>query len=122
MTPDLGYGIITALALAGFATYLQSLRSQNDFILAPPVVDDTLESASKNATAFEDWKDISRPENFVLFKKRTKKNQASPIEQRWVLFALLVLFAPIFSFEFFLTVSRQLLCAWNHDFCEAYFN
>lgn len=121
MTPDLGYGVFAALVLAAFASYLQSLRSQNDFILAPL---ENLNSASENATAFADWKEISRLENFVLFKKKqARKIEASyPVELRWVLFALLLLFTPIFSFEFFLTVSRQLLCAWNQEFCEPYLN
>ena len=122
MTADLGYGIAAAVALAAFVTYLQSLRSQNDFVPVP-LVDKNLSSYSNNATAFGDWKEISRPENFVLFKKRTKQVQgAQRSEQRWVLFALLLLFTPIFSFEFFLTVSRQLLCAWNQDFCDPYLN
>ncbi|GAX16836.1 hypothetical protein FisN_5Hu209 [Fistulifera solaris] len=123
LTSDLGYGIISAFILAGFATFLQSLRSQNDFVLAPPPVKDNIRSAVTNTTTFEDWKDISRPENFVLFTKRGKMNAKTPyqrVEQRWVFFALLLLFTPIFSFEFFLTVSRQLLCAWDQVFCQPY--
>jgi hypothetical protein len=123
MTSDLGYGIIAAFTLAGFATYLQSLRSQNDFVPALPPVKENIGSTVTNSTTFGDWKDISRPENFLLFKKRVKNNSQTSyqrVEQRWVLFALLLLFTPIFSFEFFLTVSRQLLCAWNQDFCQPY--
>lgn len=122
MNPDLGYGILAAVALACFATYLQSLRSQSDFILAPPAADEKFYSAENNATTFGDWKDISRPENYVLFKKRTKQIRTSQVERRWVFFALLLLFTPIFSFEFFLTISRQLVCAWNQEFCEPYVN
>jgi len=73
-----------------------------------------------------DWKDIGKPENYVLYtnKIRTDKQRkekgaknarlsdsnAFQKENRIVLFALLLLFVPIFSVEFFFALSRQFIC------------
>jgi len=118
----------------------------------------------------KDWKEMSRPENYVLYNTRVRKKlrpltgsfeKISPIiplknilknksssssssspsvknkspttpssrirkEQRWVLIGLLLLFVPIFSAEFFFTLSRQFACGngpeaiaadWAKDFC-----
>ena len=131
---DLLIGTLLAVLLASFASSLQNRRNQNDFILgsedSQPFSASTKEEQSTglqdvlNSTTaitevedasqqFQDWKEMSQPENYIWYKKRQQEPSSSrqmPVEQRWVLFALLLLFTPIFSFEFFLTVSRQLLC------------
>ena len=127
---DIGVGIIMALLLAALASFLQNQRSQNDFVLGPIDIDEATSTLSVNATTtttFEDWKEMSQPDNYVWYntRLRNKENKQTaepsfPLEQRWVLIALIVLFAPIFSFEFFLTVSRQLVCAISQDLCMPY--
>ncbi len=68
----------------------------------------------------DDWKEISREENYILY--RTKIRQRSDVdtntpnlkidneENKLVLVALLALFVPIFSVEFFFALSRQFMC------------
>lgn len=97
---------------------------------------------SKDQTVFsaESWKEISRPENYVFYRKnidtqpltrKSKQLLSQSIvkkENRLVLIALLILFVPIFSVEFFLALSRQIMCGydiftqpdWARDLCSAY--
>ena len=146
---DIVVGIVLALLLAALASFLQSQRSQNDFVLGPLAEEEngdpifpqagrgdensvtSISSVAVNTTAttttFDDWKDMSQPDNYVWYNTRLRqsnKEQKEPSfvkqEQRWVLIALIVLFAPIFSFEFFLTVSRQLVCIFSKDLCLPY--
>ena len=116
---DLFQGALLAFALAGLASFLQSQRAQSDFVLSTPAVPpNTTTTAVANQTrTFDDWQDIAKPDNYIWYKKRSAPRQV--VEQRWVLVALLILFTPIFSFEFFLTVSRQILCSieWTRDLC-----
>ena len=69
----------------------------------------------------DNWKEMSRVENYVLYntkiRQRASKSDNSPSirpidnkENRLVLVALLVLFVPIFSIEFFFALSRQFIC------------
>lgn len=65
----------------------------------------------------DNWKEMSREENYVLYntkirQKSTKQKVPSQNnrEKRLVLVALLVLFVPIFSIEFFFALSRLFLC------------
>ena len=68
----------------------------------------------------DNWKEMSREENYVLYntkirRRRTKSDNSTSIrpidnkENRLVLVALLVLFVPIFSIEFFFALSRQFI-------------
>ena len=75
------------------------------------------ENPMKSPVIFDgdSWKEMSRPENYVFYKRNLNKEtpnqqQISPKNERWVLAALLALFVPIFSIEFFFALSRQLLC------------
>lgn len=70
---------------------------------------------SRSTVVFDgdDWKEMSRPENYVYYKRNlNKKKESTPQtnEQKWVIVALLALFVPIFSVEFFFALSRQVLC------------
>ncbi len=73
----------------------------------------------------DEWKDISKPENYLLYtsKLRTKQQLQKKIqgsssvkgstygkENRLIFFSLLVLFVPVFSVEFFFALSRQFIC------------
>ena len=88
----------------------------------------------------EDWKEISKPDNYVMFntKVRQKIEESSssrgkkrnfPKEKKVVAMALLILFAPIFSFELFLALSRQIVCggtsfaeqSWAIQLCSPHY-
>jgi len=83
------------------------------------------DSSEKMPITFDakEWRDISRPENYILYtskirnktqkqKKGTKAATTNTMskENRVVFFALLALFVPIFSVEFFFALSRQFIC------------
>lgn len=101
----------------------------------------------------ENWKEMSREENYVLYNTRVRaevgrerrggredsstrtdtEDDTSIVagarnEKKWVLVALLVLFVPIFSVEFFFALSRQFMCQgnflnqseWSQVLCSPY--
>lgn len=88
---------------------------------------DALATSNRNKSFnANDWKDIGRPENYLLYTNKIRKDKqrkeegaknarlsdskAFKEENRIVLFALLLLFVPIFSVEFFFALSRQFVC------------
>mmetsp|Transcript_47154 Transcript_47154/g.53455 ORF Transcript_47154/g.53455 Transcript_47154/m.53455 type:complete len:284 (+) Transcript_47154:109-960(+) len=103
-------------------------------------INDTNKSRSGIVFDGESWKEMSKPENYILFNRRIKQSQKqkrviptrkkidrssslssssstkselsslSNGERRWVLISLLLLFIPIFSAEFFFASSRQFIC------------
>ena len=74
-----------------------------------------------STTAFTNWDEMSRPENYVWYNRPRRKNSSTSSNSSnalWSFWALLLVFGPIFSFEFFLTLSRQVLCGLLHsDMC-----
>lgn len=77
----------------------------------------------KDEIIFSEWREMSKPENYILYANKIRqKSKATMLtsandpsdtvrtEKRIVLFALLILFVPIFSVEFFFALSRQLIC------------
>ena len=124
-TSDLASGTIIALALAFTASSLQGTTNQENFVLWKMGANATQSnhaSGKTNTVVFdeEDWKEASRPDNYVLYNTRikqksmakveSKQKMTMPTEQKWVLLALLVLFVPLFSIEFFFALSRQMIC------------
>jgi hypothetical protein len=134
---ELLVGTFLAFGLAGLASYLQGQRSQNDFVLwekRDPNNQDYLisEKEGSNATKVDgiplamdptvfdadSWKEMSRPDNYIFYQNKIKKKQdrsrsdklSRAVEQPWVLLAMIALFLPIFSVEFFFALSRQVLC------------
>lgn len=124
-TRDLIDGSLLAFALAFLFSFLQERRREK-----PQLLDSSLDNGMQNSTVgdevveqdivFDSWKEMSREENYVYYnnkvKRRNAANQTPSLakqEQKWVLLALLVLFVPIFSAEFFLALSRQMLCGGN---------
>ena len=156
---DLVVGTIIAVVLSITISFLQSLRSQKDFVLwtnhqklsEDTDTDGTVVDDTENTNVFDadSWKEMSRPENYVLYNTRLRRKKIMTVddertmqdrtrqeneqknmsslstkdqphisaggtigktERRVVLFALLLLFVPIFSVEFFFALSRQLLC------------
>lgn len=134
-TQDIVVGTILAFVLAFTYSYLNGQSSSTPFVSwgnqiqkENEVAEDSFESAETKEVenrVFDanNWKDISREENYVLYNTRIKSSlqklntkqqnsnvNVSKTENKLVLIALLALFVPIFSVEFFLALSRQFLC------------
>jgi hypothetical protein len=144
-TEDLLVGGALAFGLAFTFSYLQSRRAQSDFVLWEKQTDTAF---GANATQVENngvvfdaksWKEMSRPENYILFKNKLRdpqklnassNNSSFGTEKAWILLALFFLFIPIFSIEFFFALSRQLICDgdplaqtdWAFELCTPHFN
>lgn len=123
-TEDIIGGVVLAVVLASTVSFLQGQRAQNDFVLWEKDGTEDLsdmKSSEKNVVfRAEEWKEVSSPDNYILYKQRLreremkkKSSQTFPLEKTWVFIALLALFVPIFSVEFFFTLSRQVLCGGN---------
>ncbi|KAL7458528.1 hypothetical protein ACHAWC_010133 [Mediolabrus comicus] len=127
-TQDIIVGGIIAVILAFGYSYLNGQSSSSNFVSWSSQTNKLL-AAVETATQTDDdnvfdaneWKDISREENYVLYNTRIKsslqqqRQSNNPklqrkTENKWVLVALLALFLPIFSVEFFFALSRQFLC------------
>jgi hypothetical protein len=144
---DVGFGTVIALALAFLFSYLQGDGSSwsNAVLWVDPktkikkdrrleTYKDTEEeyvkyggSADNNSTTVFDgdsWKEMSRPENYVLYNTRVRQRQQTPqksssssdlkVSPSAAPWALLLLFVPIFSVEFFFALSRQFMCDPNN--------
>lgn len=131
-TEDIVVGTILAFILAFSYSYLNGQSSSTSFISWGNQIqknDDSFESKAitgddERVFDAKNWKDISREENYVLYNTRvksslqklnTKKQNSKNVnvvktENKLVLVALLALFVPIFSVEFFFALSRQFLC------------
>ena len=131
-TQDIVVGAILALLLAFGWSYLNGQSSSTSFVSWPSKNgDDTLSEDittsiedSDNENTFDAWKEISREENYVLYNTKIRQSidEKKPTQQlddvkrtenKAVLIALLVLFIPIFSIEFFFALSRQFVCQWG---------
>jgi hypothetical protein len=146
-TEDVVVGAVLAVMLALLASYLQGRGGQSDVVLWNKEEDSFIpnkDEATSSGEVFgaESWKDISRPENYILYNTEVRKKlkgekppAAAPsatvqTEKRVVVFALLALFVPVFSFEFFLSLSRQVICGgdpltqteWAQELCSPHFN
>lgn len=144
-TSDVVNGTLIAFVLAFTASFLQGRRNRDDFapsevsdkntISSSTVGDNDDDSLSGDNITFDadSWKEISRPESYILYKQKLREREAksssgSPFdsEKAWVLIALLALFVPIFSVEFFFAISRQLICGgdpmnqseWSEFLCS----
>ena len=139
-TSDIVIGVILAFMLAFLASFLQGRRNQNDFVLGGNEIiqpgeevddDDNIDALNddnnnSNVTSSsvifdgDSWKEVSDPNTYVLYqgklreRDRIRKEEEGggviPVERTWVLIAMLALFIPIFSIEFFFALSRQLIC------------
>ena len=144
-TSDILDGTLIALILAFTASFLQGRRNQNDFLL-PEVLsnknttstttvvgDDDSVLSGNNTFDADSWKEMSRPESYIFYNQKLRERVSKSStessfksEQVWVLVALLLLFVPIFSVEFFFALSRQLLCGgdpmnqseWSEFLCS----
>jgi len=143
-TSDILDGTLIALVLAFTASFLQGRRNRDDFepsevlnmntTSSSTVVGDN-DSLSSESNTFDadSWKEISRPESYIFYKQKLRERESksslqSPFnsEKVWVIFALLALFVPIFSVEFFFALSRQVICGgdpmnqsdWSEFLCS----
>ena len=126
---DLVDGTILAFVLAFSYSYLNRNASNVVLWKQEEGEDEDWKEREMKRTVFneEAWKDISRPENYVYFNKRQSSQGTPDIigkkENRKVLIALLILFTPLFSAEFFFALSRQFLCggdAFSQSDIQAY--
>jgi hypothetical protein len=119
-TEDIVVGAVLAVVLAFCGSFLQGRRAQNDFVLWEK---DPKEMNSSNVTQTDSvvfdadsWKEMSRPDNYILYnnnklqEKKSASDDSFRVEQAWVVIALLALFVPLFSVEFFFGLSRQFIC------------
>jgi hypothetical protein len=113
---DILVGILIALAITLFPSVLQAILR-----LTTMSDENTMDGESVNNTSSvfgaESWNDISKPDNYILYttkiRNRLKASDGNGflrIEKKGTLWAMLLLFTPIFSFELFLALSRQFLC------------
>jgi hypothetical protein len=128
-TSDIIYGTLIALVLAFTASFLQGRRNRDDFapsefsstnttsLDTSPSDNDSLSTESSTTFDADSWKEISRPESYIFYKQKLRERESKSSsessfdsERVWVLLALLALFVPIFSVEFFFALSRQLIC------------
>jgi hypothetical protein len=131
-TQDLVNGAIIACVIAfgysflngqssssSFVSWPSESKMRNDIIGIENLVDGNDRGKDDRTFNADDWKKMSREENYVLYntkiRQRSKVNDA-PIrnndkrENKLVLVVLLALFVPIFSVEFFFALSRQFMC------------
>mmetsp|Transcript_70566 Transcript_70566/g.204510 ORF Transcript_70566/g.204510 Transcript_70566/m.204510 type:complete len:207 (+) Transcript_70566:246-866(+) len=123
-TEDIIVGAGIALLLAFTTSFLQGRRAQNDFVLWEKPASDDIDSALPNGNTTESrifdgdaWKEIARPDNYVYYnrqvfgdERKNENTESTGVEKKWVFIALLALFVPIFSIEFFFALSRQVIC------------
>jgi len=118
---DIIIGTVLGFALAFLWSFIQRRQSDTNIVLWRQDSDEETDRStpSKSTTTFDadDWREISREENYVFFNTKVRKQIAGQDKpkslkhgQKWVLVALMALFVPIFSFEIFLALSRGLLC------------
>jgi len=134
---DLIFGTILAFSIAFLFSFLQgSAPSSFNLVLwrdedrekkSTQLVDELNTSEDGRLFNGEEWREISRPENYAKYmtnnldstnnskskdddhdtKSRVSKGEK---ENKLALIALLILFVPIFSVEFFFALSRQFIC------------
>ena len=130
-TQDIVVGTILALALAFGYSFLNGQSSSTSFISWPSQSgdrNDAQDISSPESDVVDDkvfneqsWEEMSREENYVLYntKIRQRRDEISSDtslqnvnkkENKMVLTALLLLFIPIFSAEFFFALSRLFIC------------
>jgi hypothetical protein len=134
---DLITGAFMAVSLAFLFSFLQGISPSSSSFRLWPVdekssmndnITEPMENLRKDESVFSEWREMSKPENYILYANKirqkskatttgssmlTSANDPSDTvrtEKRIVLFALLILFVPIFSVEFFFALSRQLIC------------
>lgn len=131
-TQDIVIGAILACVLALGYSYLNGQSSSSSFTSWPTqsnnnanddsrVVHATMSEQGKTFNS-DDWREMSRKENYILYNTKIRRSN-KPIkgiinakrENKSTLVALLLLFVPIFSAEFFFALSRQFMCEMEND-------
>ncbi|KAL7503676.1 hypothetical protein ACHAXN_001423 [Cyclotella atomus] len=139
-TQDIIIGAMIAFLLAFSYSYLNGQSSSTNFVswrssgpdlnyynTTPGQLVDDNAAISGNTTVLNEtnWKEMSRPENYILYNTRIRdkqrerdsstsqgslSNKSSSRENKLIVVALLALFLPIFSIEIFFALSRQFIC------------
>ncbi len=137
-TQDIVNGVIIACALAFGCSYLNGLSTSSSFVSWPAqtqlnnydddslIVDVSVQQGSDNKTFnAEDWGEMSKKENYILYNNKVQQRSNTGSvkstanidkrENRLTLVALMLLFIPIFSAEFFFALSRQFMCVMGNE-------
>mmetsp|Transcript_11453 Transcript_11453/g.20585 ORF Transcript_11453/g.20585 Transcript_11453/m.20585 type:complete len:236 (+) Transcript_11453:132-839(+) len=135
-TEDIVIGTVLAFVLAFGWSFLNGQSSSTSFVSWPSQTSNrkdefgtdnpvqVQDSDFEDSKVFDEdnWKEMSREENYVLYNTKIRQkinperrrddigNKKESKENKLVLVALLVLFVPIFSVEFFFALSRQFMC------------
>lgn len=128
-----GYSFLNGQSSStSFVSWPSQSNNENDILedaidISMGTSDVDLDSDEKTFNA-DSWKEMSREENYILYntKIRQKSNpdynkkmesrmqndndDMKKKENKLILVALLILFVPIFSVEFFFALSRQFIC------------
>ena len=127
-----GYSFLNGQSSStSFVSWPSQSNKENDILedaidILMETSDVGLDSDEKTFNA-DSWKEMSREENYILYntKIRQKSNpdynkmesrmqndndDMKKKENKLILVALLILFVPIFSVEFFFALSRQFIC------------
>ena len=134
-TQDIVNGAILACALAIGYSYLNGQSSTSNFVSWPNqkqyddddslFIDPSVQGNDNKIFNADDWREMSKKENYILYSTKIRRRSGSSIksvgndidkrENNMTLVALLLLFVPIFSVEFFFALSRQFMCDMGNE-------
>ena len=126
-----GYSFLNGQSSStSFVSWPSQSNNENDTLedaidISMETSDVGLDSDEKTFNA-DSWKEMSREENYILYNTKIRQksnpdynkmesrmqndNDDMKKENKLILVALLILFVPIFSVEFFFALSRQFIC------------
>ena len=115
-----GYSFLNGQSSSSsFVSWPSESKKRNDIISIDKTTEEFAGGGDDRTFNADDWKEMSREENYVLFRTKIRQRSIAEnapirkidmIENKLVLVALLALFVPIFSVEFFFALSRQFMC------------
>jgi len=133
-TQDIVNGAILACALAIGYSYLNGQSSTSSFVSWPNqkqyddddslFIDPSVQGNDNKIFNADDWREMSKKENYILYSTKIRRqfsgiksvgNDIDKRENKMTLVALLLLFVPIFSVEFFFALSRQFMCDMGNE-------
>ena len=133
-TQDIVNGAILACALAIGYSYLNGQSSTSSFVSWPNqkqyddddslFIDPSVQGNDTKIFNADDWREMSKKENYILYSTKIRRqfsgiksvgNDIDKRENKMTLVALLLLFVPIFSVEFFFALSRQFMCGMGNE-------
>ena len=132
-TQDIVNGAILACALAIGYSYLNGQSSTSSFVSWPNqkqyddddslFIDPSVQGNDNKIFNADDWREMSKKENYILYSTKIRRRSSGIKSMGYIdkrenyltLVALLLLFVPIFSVEFFFALSRQFMCDMGNE-------